>query len=157
LRYSFLFSAKLLLAYRGILVIALEKLRENIRYFREQFEWTQQELADKINISRSVLTRWENGSLIPDLHALLKLSHIFDVSLDGLIGRNYDKNMILQEVRRIYKTDEQSIDEEMIEVIRYLNSNGEIKKGLVELSRTAKKNRRPIEEIIKVTIHEIIK
>lgn len=137
-------------------MIILEKLGENIRFCREQLDWTQQELAGKINISRSVLTKWENGNLVPDIQSLLTLSRIFNVSLDGLVGRNYKSNLILQEVKRMYNFDNDFLDEQMIEIIRYLKNNEEIKQGLFELSCMTKKNRRPIQEIMKVTFREIL-
>lgn len=135
----------------------MEKIAENIRNLRLKLELTQQELADKISVSRSVLTKWESGGLIPDVTALIKLSEIFNLSLDGLVGRMYNRDQILREVRQMYQTDEETIDEEMLEIMRFLTYNEEIKKGLFTLSRMSIKHRKPIEEIMKVTLRELIK
>jgi transcriptional regulator with XRE-family HTH domain len=140
-----------------MLVVLLEKIGENIRKLRHKLDLTQQELADRISVSRSVLTRWENGSLTPDVETLVKLCQLFDVSLDGLVGRTYNRAQILNEVRQIYQTDIETLDEEMLEIMGYLKHNEEIKKGFYKLSQMNVKERKSIEEILKVTLRELIK
>jgi transcriptional regulator with XRE-family HTH domain len=140
-----------------MLVVLLEKIGENIRKIRHKLGLTQQELADRVSISRSVLTRWENGSLTPDVDTLVKLSQLFNVSLDGLVGSVYNRAQILHEVRQIYQADEESLDEEMLEIMAYLKHQEEIKKGLFQLSQMNVKNRKSVEEILKVTFRELIK
>jgi transcriptional regulator with XRE-family HTH domain len=55
------------------------KLGEHIRYYRQQLGWTQQQLADRLRVSRPVLSRWETGQLTPDLFQAAALRDIFDV------------------------------------------------------------------------------
>lgn len=50
---------------------------------------SQEKLADKLNISRQSVTKWEKNDSLPDIENLLELSQIFGVSIDYLIkGRN---------------------------------------------------------------------
>lgn len=140
-----------------VLVVLLDKIGENIRKFRHKLGVTQQELADRISVSRSVLTRWESGSLTPDVETLVKLCQLFNVGLDGLVGRTYNRAQILHEVRQMYQTDEETLDEEMLEIMGYLKHNKDIKKGLFELSQMNVKNRKSVEEIIKVALREFVK
>ena len=42
-------------------------LSDNIKKFREEKNITQQQLADKLYVSRQTICRWENGSRCPDL------------------------------------------------------------------------------------------
>lgn len=46
---------------------------------------SQGELADRLNLSRQSISKWENNSAVPDLDNLIKLSEIFGVSLDTLV------------------------------------------------------------------------
>ena len=63
-------------------------MKLNIKEFREEMQLTQKELAEKIgNVQRNV-SNWENGTSEPDCETILKLSEIFDISIDELFGRN---------------------------------------------------------------------
>lgn len=59
---------------------------ENIKKLREDHNLTQQQLADRLFVSRQTICRWENGSRCPDLITAKKLAAEFDVSLDELIS-----------------------------------------------------------------------
>lgn len=61
-------------------------LNENIRKLREENNLTQQQLADKLYVSRQTICRWESGSRCPDLITAKKLAVEFNVSLDDLIS-----------------------------------------------------------------------
>ena len=52
---------------------------------RKQANLTQSDLADKLNISRQAITKWENGISLPDLDNIKKLSSIFNISIDELL------------------------------------------------------------------------
>lgn len=58
-----------------------------IKNLREELNLTQQELADKLNCSKSVIGLYENESRKPSLEILVKLSEIFDCSIDYLLGK----------------------------------------------------------------------
>lgn len=62
-------------------------LGNNIRFLREENNLTQKELASKININNSVLSRLENGERPLKTSELLSLADYFNVSLDYLLGR----------------------------------------------------------------------
>ena len=55
-------------------------LNDNIKKFREEKNLTQQQLADKLYVSRQTVCRWENGSRCPDLITAKKLALELDVS-----------------------------------------------------------------------------
>lgn len=46
---------------------------------------TQEELAEKMFVSRQTISNWENDKSYPDIHSLLMLGNLFDVSLDILV------------------------------------------------------------------------
>ena len=61
-------------------------LGDNIRRLREERGMTQQQMADKLYVSRQTVCRWENGSRCPDLITAKKIATEFGVSLDALIS-----------------------------------------------------------------------
>ncbi|KRM15683.1 helix-turn-helix domain-containing protein [Companilactobacillus nantensis] len=60
-------------------------LGQRIKEERENRDWTQNELADKLNVSRQSISKWELGSAYPDIERLIQISDLFGVTLDSLI------------------------------------------------------------------------
>lgn len=63
------------------------ELGYNIQLFRMEKHLSQEELAEKCNVSRQAVTKWEQEESTPTLEKLMLLADIFDVSLDELVGR----------------------------------------------------------------------
>lgn len=63
-------------------------LGEMIRVKREEYEMTQQELADILHVTRQTLSRWESGSRVPDLILSKKIADSFGISLDELVSNS---------------------------------------------------------------------
>ena len=62
-------------------------LNQKITQLRNDNNWSQEELAEKLNVSRQSVSKWESGQSKPDLDKIVVLSNIFDVSTDYLLGR----------------------------------------------------------------------
>lgn len=65
-------------------------LAEKIIKLRKQLGWSQEELAEKMNISRQSVSKWESANSIPDLNKILMLAEIFDVSTDFLLKDEHE-------------------------------------------------------------------
>ena len=65
-------------------------LVEKIASLRKQNEWSQEDLAEKCNVSRQSVSKWESAASAPDLDKILKLSEIFGVSTDYLLKDTLD-------------------------------------------------------------------
>ena len=63
-----------------------------IKQLREENNWTQLELSKKMNCAMSSIAMYENGSRKPSLEVLIKLSSIFNCSIDYLLGKSDIKN-----------------------------------------------------------------
>jgi len=61
------------------------EIGNQIKKYREHFNLSQEELADKLYVSRQTVSNWENNKSYPDINSLKLLSNIFDVSLDEFI------------------------------------------------------------------------
>ena len=60
-------------------------LAENIMEERKKNGWSQEELAEKLSVSRQAVSKWESAQSIPDLQRVIQLSEIFGVSTDYLL------------------------------------------------------------------------
>lgn len=70
-----------------------KKIGQFIKELRENKKMTQDELADMIPIGRTAVSKWENGNSIPDPIVLIKLSEIFNVSINEiLLGQKNEKS-----------------------------------------------------------------
>lgn len=61
-------------------------LGDNIKKLREEKNLTQQQLADKLYVSRQTISRWENSSRCPDLITAKKLAIELNISIDELLS-----------------------------------------------------------------------
>jgi len=59
---------------------------------------SQEELAEKIYVTRQTISNWENNKNYPDIHSLLLLSSLFNISLDQLIKG--DINIMKEEIKK---------------------------------------------------------
>ena len=67
-------------------------LGERIYKLRTEKEMSQGDLADALEVSRQSISKWETNGSVPELDKLVKLSEIFDISLDELItGKEREK------------------------------------------------------------------
>lgn len=64
----------------------------NLKKIRQEHDMTQEELAKKINTSRSNIANYENDKNMPSIEILNKLSEIFDCSTDYLLGKSDIRN-----------------------------------------------------------------
>ncbi len=60
-------------------------LSEKIAKLRRRHGWSQEELAEKMDVSRQAVSKWEGGQALPDLDKLVRLSTLFGVSTDYLL------------------------------------------------------------------------
>lgn len=64
---------------------------KQIKKYRTAMNLSQEELADKVFVTRQTISNWENSKNYPDLHSLILLSSLFQVSLDILIKGDIEK------------------------------------------------------------------
>ncbi len=66
--------------------------REKLTRLRKSQNMTQEQLAEKLGVSRQAVSRWESGDSTPDMNNLLGLCDLFDVSSDYLIHDDYQSD-----------------------------------------------------------------
>ena len=65
----------------------------NLKYLRTQSGYSQEKLAEKINVSRQTVAKWENGETLPDIIKCGELAKLYDVSLDELVSIPFDEKI----------------------------------------------------------------
>ena len=55
---------------------------------RRKNGWSQEELAQRLDVTRQSVSKWEGAQSVPDLDRILALSRLFGVSTDYLLGRS---------------------------------------------------------------------
>ena len=64
------------------------RLGERLKEYRNQEGLSQEQLAEKLNVSRQAVTKWENDKGIPDIDNLIVISDELNLSLDELLKGN---------------------------------------------------------------------
>lgn len=75
---------------------------------RKQKGWSQEELAEKLDVSRQSVSKWESSASVPDLTRILQMSELFGVTTDYLLKG--DGFVATEE--SIYKASEDTLDED---------------------------------------------
>ncbi len=65
----------------------MNTLGDNLKKYRISMKLSQDEVAKKVNKARETYSRYETGTLVPDIETLVKLADLYCVSLDVLTGR----------------------------------------------------------------------
>lgn len=77
-------------------------LGERILKYRKKARISQEELADRLNVTRQSISLWETDQTVPSLDSLITLAQIFGISLDELCGLNGKDTQQLQETATEY-------------------------------------------------------
>ena len=84
------------------------EIGNKINQLRKLSGMSQEQLAEKLNVSRQTISKWESDSTSPDLESIVKISRIFHVSLDDLLKEG--------EAGAANKTDEQITLEDLMKI-----------------------------------------
>ena len=66
-------------------------LGQRIQKGRKEAGLSQEELAEQLGVSRQAVSRWENDNGYPEMEKIIRLSQIYQVSLDYLVGNEQEK------------------------------------------------------------------
>ena len=72
---------------------------EKIINLRKAHGWSQEDFAEKLNVSRQAISRWENDSALPDALNILQISKLFGVTTDYLLNDDYTSDRDIPVVR----------------------------------------------------------
>ena len=66
------------------------KLSDKLIEIRKGKGWSQEDFAEKMDVSRQAISRWENGTALPDAQNILRISKLFNVTADYLLNDDYE-------------------------------------------------------------------
>ena len=69
-------------------------ISRNLKSLRKKNQYTQEEIAEKINVSRQSVAKWENGESNPDIESCIKLANLYNVKLDDLVNHSEEETGI---------------------------------------------------------------
>jgi transcriptional regulator with XRE-family HTH domain len=76
------------------------KLSDKLVKLRKRNGWSQESLAEKLNVSRQAVSRWENETAQPDASNILILSKLFGVTADYLLNDEYESDFDVPVVKQ---------------------------------------------------------
>ena len=77
------------------------KLSDKIIQLRKAKGWSQEELAERLKVSRQAISRWEGATAQPDVANVLQLSKLFGVTTDYLLNDEYESDNDLPKVKQL--------------------------------------------------------
>ncbi|MBR1717737.1 MAG: helix-turn-helix transcriptional regulator [Bacilli bacterium] len=66
-------------------------LKENLKRIRKENNLSQEQLADKLNVSRQSVSKWESGTSYPEMDKMIQLCRMFDLNIDELLNQDIKK------------------------------------------------------------------
>lgn len=96
---------------------------QRLRHLRKQHKLTQEQLGQKINVTKVSISGYENGKRTPDTETLEMLANYFQVSVDYLLGRTSNPTIYDSPITKAFQQQGENINEDELE---YLNE--ELKK-----------------------------
>ena len=80
------------------------ELGNKIKYYRGEKELSQEELAERVYVTRQSISNWENNKNYPDINSIVLLSEVFEISIDNLIKGDVEqmkKEINSEEVKKL--------------------------------------------------------
>ncbi len=95
---------------------------KNLKYIRQQKGVSQQELADKLNIDRSTISRWENDEMDVTVGNALLVSNYFNIPFEDLTAKDLTKNYqpVFDELDLLYSKNKNILTEEDKEYMKFI-------------------------------------
>ncbi len=90
----------------------IQGLGEKLKTLRAKYRFTQREIADRLNVSASVVAGYEQGNRTPSTETLCRLADVYQCTTDYLLGRESDKHKLTIDVK--------GLSSQEIEALSYL-------------------------------------
>lgn len=128
---------------------------EQLSKLRKEANLTQEDLAEKCEVSRQAVAKWESGESIPDIYKISQIAKIFDISLEELIWGECQQETQKVMARKIYILFAQNM--ESLRTCLLASCNMSDKELATQLRAEIKKSRlvfpkRVVDDLLELTI-----
>ena len=86
-------------------------LGENIKTYRQKKGYTQEEVANRLHVTRQTISKWENNVCLPDLENFQRICKLYKVDFNTILSKD--------EGKIIYNIDKSEKEEEIVNVKEY--------------------------------------
>lgn len=86
---------------------------DNLSYYRKKAGLTQEDLAEKMGVTRQTVFRWESGSILPDTEKLIALCDLFSCDMDTLVRGNIGAETAAKETQQVPTVSLETYDRHM--------------------------------------------
>ena len=73
----------------------MESFGTRLANLRKEHNLTQNDIADRLNISAQAVSKWENDLTSPDINTIMELADIFNITVDELVGKKKKETVYL--------------------------------------------------------------
>jgi transcriptional regulator with XRE-family HTH domain len=119
--------------------------------------WRQEDLAEKLHVSRESVAKWETGRQSPDVDMLVKLSELFNMSIDQLVYSKFYQKELLHEAKQAYQLKIHEKDSYLLECLQYLLTYPSFLDGIYQTSKLSKENQQLLSQLFLALVKEISK
>ena len=130
----------------------------NLKKYRKENKLTQDDLAKRLNVSRSAISYYENGTVEPSIYFLINLANEMNCSIDNLFGFNRDvsielpKNLTKEDLKPIekeLKKEDFEIDDPKYYLEKLKKTLLKVQRSYVELEMSKKRTDRMYDELVR--------
>lgn len=130
----------------------------NLKKYRKENKLTQDDLAKRLNVSRSAISYYEKGTVEPSIYFLINLANEMNCSIDNLFGFNRDvsielpQNLTKEDLKPIekeFKKEDFEIDDPKYYLEKLKKTLIKVQRSYVELDMSKKRTDRMYEELVR--------
>ena len=101
---------------------------ERLKSLRKKYGYTQVSLAETLGVSKGTVAMWETGKRTPDFETLIRLSDLFDVRTDYILGKSNDSSSAKlsdDEIEQLGRWELESVYTDLMKLYLSLDSFGQ--------------------------------
>lgn len=116
-------------------------LGEKLQLLRNNNRLSQEELGEKLGVSRQAISKWESGQSTPDLKKLIAISELYNITIDSLVKDEYEFDVFKNnEVSSVDNQEEKKEDNKNAQIVININKDSIFTSHSVEYEYKSKKS-----------------